>query len=65
MQTPNLKEDPYILVEFAGTRKLILKEKLQEAEAMAEHMRQWAAKAGLSPKEIEQMYTLKIVKDAP
>ena len=65
MQTPIPKDDPYILVEFNGTRKAILKEKLPEAQQMAAEMQALALKAGYPQEEAEKLYTLKIVKDAP
>lgn len=65
MQTPNTKEDPYILVEFSGTRKAIRKDKLPEAQQMADEMYDLAIKAGYTEKMAREMYTLRIVKDAP
>ena len=56
-------DNSYILVEFAGARKWILKEKLSAAEDMAAHMRKWAAIAGNPQSEIEELYTLRIVKE--
>ena len=65
MQTPTPKESPTILVEFGGTRKEILKEKLPQAQEMEAYMQATARKAGLPEQEIEEMYTLRIVKDEP
>ena len=63
MQTPKQKEDPYILVEFNGTRKAILKEKLPEARKMETQMQEAARRAGYPEQEIKDMFTLRIVKE--
>lgn len=63
MQTPKQKEDPYILVEFNGTRKAILKEKLPEAQKMEAQMQEAARRAGYPEQEIKDMFTLRIVKE--
>lgn len=63
MQNENSKKDPYILVEFGGTRKPILREKLPEAKQMEQHMQALARKAGKSPEEIKQQFTLQIVEE--
>jgi len=55
-------DNSYILVEFAGARKWILKEKLSEAGDMAAYILKWAAIARHPQSEIEEFYTLRIVK---
>ena len=55
----------WITVEFGGTRKSILREKLPEAREMEAYMQATARKAGISEKRIEELYTLRIVKDEP
>jgi alkylhydroperoxidase/carboxymuconolactone decarboxylase family protein YurZ len=52
-----------IVVEFNGTRKAILKEKLPEARQMEAHMQAAARKAGMPEQEIKEMFTLRIVEE--
>ena len=63
METNNPHPDPYILIEFNGTQRAILREKLPEAEQMAADMRALAIKAGHTPEQAEQLFTLRIVRD--
>ena len=53
----------WILVEFNGTRKTILREKLPEAEKMAEELYNLAIKAGYTEQYAEDHFTLRVVKD--
>ena len=59
----NQDNGKWIMVEFSGTRKSILKEKLPEAREMEALMQATARKVGISEKEIEELYTLRIVED--
>ena len=56
-------KDLYILVEFGGTRKVILREKLSKARETEAYMQKMARKAGKSPEEIKQHFTLRIVEE--
>lgn len=52
-----------VMVEFNGTRKTILREKLPEAEKMAKEMYNLAIKAGYPEEYAKEHFTLRIVKD--
>lgn len=53
----------WILVEFNGTQKTILQEKLPEAEKMAEEMYDLAIKAGYSEQYAKDHFTLRVVAE--
>lgn len=53
----------YITVEFNGTRKEILAEKLPAAREMESIMQAAARKSGIPQEEIHRLYTLRIVTD--
>ncbi len=53
----------WLLVEFNGTRKTVLREKLPEAEKMAEEMYDLAIKAGYSEQYAKDHFTLRIVAE--
>ena len=53
----------WITVEFNGTRKSILKEKLPEAQQMAAEMQALARKSGMPEVQVQELFTLKTVKD--
>lgn len=59
---PN-QDDPYVLVEFNGTRMAILKENWSEAKQMEAYMQDAARRAGISELEIMCKFTLRIVTD--
>ena len=56
-------KNPYVLVEFNGTRKAILREKLPEARKMEAYMQDASRKAGTPPQEIAEQFTLRILED--
>ena len=58
----NQDNGKWIMVEFSGTRKSILKDKLPEAREMEALMQATARKFGISEEEIQKLYTLRIVE---
>lgn len=56
-------KDPYMLVEFGGTRKVILREKLSKARETEAYMQEMARKAGYSEQRIKEQFTLRIVEE--
>ena len=57
------EQKQWITVEMGGTRKTILRDKLPEAQKMAEEMYALAIKAGYTEEMARKLYTLRIVKD--
>lgn len=62
MQTPQPTQE-MIVVEFNGTKKRILKDRLQEARQMEAQMQSAARKTGVSEQEIKEMFTLRIMEE--
>ena len=59
----NMDQEKWIMVEFNGTRKSILKERLPDAQKMADEMYSLAIKAGYTEEYAKEHFTLRIVKD--
>lgn len=58
-----MQEMEWVLVEFNGTRKTILREKLPEAEKMAEEMYDLAIRAGCPEQYAKDHFALRIVAE--
>lgn len=56
-------EQKMVTVEFNGTRKSILEEKLPEAQKMAEELYKAALKTGYPDSYAKEHFTLRIMKD--
>lgn len=57
-------ESKYIMIEFGGSRQLILAEKLPKYREMEAYTQNLAQELGLSQEMIDKIYTLRIVKES-
>ena len=53
----------FVTVEFNGTRKSILEEKLQEAQMMAKELYDTSLKAGYPQSYAKEHFTLRIIQE--